>query len=202
MREILPGIRHWTTFYDAIHHDVSSYYVEPGGVLIDPMVPEEGLDALADGGSRPQQIVLTSGNHTRHADRLAEAFAIPIRVSPEGAERIGGALDVELYHAGDDIAPGVRALHVGVLSPDEYALHLTATAGAVALADGAQHYGHGLAFFPDELLGDNPEAVKEGLRQAFRELLELDFEHLLFAHGDPLLRDGKQALRDFATRTA
>jgi hypothetical protein len=198
MREIFPGVGHWTTFHPGIRADVSSYYVEPARVLIDPMVPDEGLDAFDD-GPPPQQVVLTSGNHTRDADRFADAFGIPIRVSVEGKQRIGEALDVDVYDAREEVAAGVQAVHVGVLSPDEYALHLTATEGALVLADGANHYAAALAFFPDELLGDDPEEVKEGLKRRFLTLLERDFDHLLFAHGDPIVGRGKKALRDFAT---
>jgi hypothetical protein len=201
MREIIPGVRHWATFHPGIQAHVSSYYVEPAGIVIDPMVPDEGLDAFAD-GPRPQQVVLTSGNHTRHAGRFAEAFGIPIRVSIEGKERIGDALEVEIYNAHEEVAPGVQAVHVGILSPDEYALHVTATEGALALADGANHYAPTLGFFPDELLGDDPDEVKEGLKRRFLTLLERDFEHLLVAHGDPIVRHGKKALRDFATSPA
>src|SRR3954465_282619 len=127
MREIAPGLHHWTTFYDQIGAPVSSHYIEPAGGVLDPMVPEGGLEAFERFATRPQQVVLTSGNHTRHAERFAEAFGCPIVVSPEGAERIGDALEVELYRDGDDVAPGVRAIKIGVLSPDEYALHVTAT---------------------------------------------------------------------------
>ena len=119
MQQIFPGTFHWTAFHEGIKTRVSSYYVEPAGVLIDPMVPAEGLEAFAERDPRPQQVVLTSGLHRRHAARYADAFGIPIVVSREGAERIGGALDVELYGDGDDGAPGVRAVHVGVLCPDE-----------------------------------------------------------------------------------
>ena len=111
MNEIFPGVRHWTTFHPGIQADVSSYYVEPAGILIDPMVPDAGLGAFGE-GPLPQQIVLTSGNHTRDAERFAEAFGIPIRVSIEGRERIGDALKVELYDAREEIAPGVQAVHV------------------------------------------------------------------------------------------
>lgn len=201
MREIFPGVRHWTTFHPGIRADVSSYYVEPAGVLIDPMVPDEGLDAFGE-GPLPRQVVLTSGNHTRDAERFAQAFRIPIRVSAEGRQRIGDALEVELYDAREEVAPGVQAIHVGVLSPDEYALHLTATEGALALADGAVHYGAALAFVPDELIGDDPGDVKDGLRRRFLTLLDRDFDHLLLAHGDPIVGHGKQALRDFATSPA
>ena len=39
--------------------------------------------------------------------------------------------------------------------------------------------------------------VKAALKDAFRGLLELDFDHLLFAHGEPLVGGGKAALQDF-----
>jgi hypothetical protein len=199
MREIFPGVQHWTAFHPAIQAHVSSYYVESSGVLIDPMVPEEGLEAVVGDGPLPQQVVLTSGNHARDADRFADAFGIPIRASVEGKERLGDALDVEIYDSHEEVAPGVQAIHVGILSPDEYALHLTATEGAIALADGANHYAPTLAFFPDELLGDDPEEIKEGLKRRMLTLLERDFEHLLFAHGEPITKHGKTALRDFVT---
>lgn len=197
MREIFPGVLHWTAHHDAIGARVSSYCVEPAGVVIDPMLPEEGLDGFTD--RRPRQIVLTSGNHTRDADRFADAFDCPIVTSHEGAERIGGALRVETYSDGDDIAPGVRAVRVGVLSADEYALHITVTEGALALADGLHHYDDSLAFFSDELLGDDPDTVKSGLNRRFLTLLDYDFDHLLFAHGDPIVGSGKTALRNFTT---
>ena len=201
MREVLPGVYHWTAFHAPFGARVSSYYIEPAGVLIDPVLPDDGLDAFA-GRERPRQVVLTSGLHTRHADRFADAFGCPIVTSREGAERIGDALEVETYGDGDDVAPGVRAVRVGVLCPDEYALHITATEGALALADALHHYGDALGFFGDELLGDDPKAVKEGLKQQLLALLQRDFDHLLFAHGDPIVGRGKTALRDFATSPA
>jgi hypothetical protein len=196
MREIFPGVWHWTAFHQNIKAPVSSYYVEPAGLLVDPMLPPDGVDALAE-RERPQQVVLTSGNHTRDARSFADAFGIPIVTSREGAERLDGALDVETHGDGDDIAPGVRAIQLGVLSPDEYALHITVSEPAIALCDGLHHYGDELGFFPDDLLGDDPERVKAGLRQKLRTLLERDFDHLLFAHGDPLVGNGKSTLREW-----
>ena len=81
--------------------------------------------------------------------------------------------------------------------PDEYALHFAVAEGAIAFADGLHHEGGELGFFDDDLLGDDPEAVKRGLVEQFRALLERDFDHLLFAHGDPIVGGGKRALRAF-----
>jgi hypothetical protein len=196
MREVIPGIFHWTTPHEPIGARVSSYYVEPAGIVIDPKVPEDGLEALP---GTPQQVVLTTGLHDRDAQRFADAFDIPIRASFEAAERLGDALAIEPFNDGDEVAPGVTAIVIDVLCPDECALHIAVDEGAIAFADGLIRYGDALAFVPDELLGAHPGRVKQGLKQAFLGLLARDFDNLLFAHGEPLIGGGKAALRDFAT---
>jgi hypothetical protein len=53
---------------------------------------------------------------------------------------------------------------------------------------------------PDDLLGDDPEGVKAGLRAAYARIAEeLEFEALLLAHGGPMATGGRQALAAFAT---
>jgi hypothetical protein len=195
MREIFPGVVHWSMFHDPIGMRVSSYYVQPAGIVIDPKLPEAGLTLPG----RPQQVVLTSGLHHRDAALVAEQFGIPIRAPREAVQRLGGSLEVETFSQGDEIAPGVIAIRSGRLCDDEYALHIAVDKGAIAFADGLHRYGEALGFFSDDLLGDDPKAVKEGLKQAFHGLLERDFDHLLFAHGEPLVGGGKAALREFVT---
>lgn len=194
MQEIAPGIHHWKTFHEPIGAEVSSYLIEPAGIVIDPKVPEHGLDELP---VRPQQVVLTSGHHLRDAMVFAEELGIPVRASRQAAEHIGAQDEIATFEDGDEVAPGVTAIHIGKLSDDEGALYIEAGGGAIALADALNRYGEALGFFPDELLGDHPERVKAGLMDAFTGLLERDFEHLLFAHGEPLVGKGKSALREF-----
>jgi hypothetical protein len=195
MREIIPGVFHWTAYNEAIDHDVSSYYVEPAATAIDPKVPEGGLDELP---GRPQQVLLTSGHHLRDAQRLAEAFGIPIRALPQAAQHIGDAAEIMVLAPGEPAGDGITALHVGVISDDECALHIAHGGGALALADAVNNMGGELSFFPDSLLGDDPEAVKAGLRTELARLAtEHRFEALLFAHGEPIASGGPAALKRF-----
>jgi hypothetical protein len=53
---------------------------------------------------------------------------------------------------------------------------------------------------PDSLLGDDPEDVKAGLRGSLEALLDRDFDHLLLAHGEPVVGGGRAALREFVAR--
>jgi glyoxylase-like metal-dependent hydrolase (beta-lactamase superfamily II) len=97
---------------------------------------------------------------------------------------------------------GVGVHEVDAISPDETALHIKGH-GALACADGVIRSGDRgeLAFVPDWLM-DEPEDTKRGLRQAYQRLLDLDFDVLLLAHGRPVVRDGKEALRKFVADAA
>lgn len=61
------------------------------------------------------------------------------------------------------------------------------------------HSGAEPGFVPDQLIGDEPERVKRELAQAFRTLIDdREFDHLLFAHGEPVIGGGRDALGAFA----
>jgi hypothetical protein len=194
MNEIQPGLLHWTAYHEGIGEDVHSYFHVPSGTVLDPMEPLAGLDALAREG-RPQRIVLTNRHHYRHSDRFREAFDCPVLCHEAGLHEFDGG--VEAFAWGDELAPGVRAHEVGVLCPEETALQ---AGNALAFADSVIRGRHGeLGFVPDELLGDDPLAIRRGLRERFHALAEaVEFDALLLAHGEPVTRGGRTALRTFA----
>jgi hypothetical protein len=194
MEHIQPGLLHWIAYRDTIGADVHSYFHVPSGTLVDPMVPPEGIEAL---GSSPTRIVLTNRHHYRDSDR----FGCPVLCHEAGLHEFGDGAEVQGFAFGDELAPGVRALEVGVLTPEETALHLAGeNGGALAFADCVVRGRHGeLGFVSDPLLGDDPAAIKEGLRAAFRRLCdEVEFDSLLLAHGEPMAHGGRSALRTFA----
>jgi hypothetical protein len=199
MREILPGIHHWTAFRDTIGTRVSSYWVAPAGILIDPMIPEEGLEAVTALDPRPQQILLTNRHHLRHGEQLADALDCPIRYSPPSQDELGHLRRGRRYEWGHEVAPGVTALEIDILAPDEAGLLIAHGEGALAIGDTLTCFAGVLGFFGDDLLGHDPKRVKEGLRNRFRALLARDFDALLPAHGVPLASHAKTTLRDFVT---
>jgi hypothetical protein len=201
MRELLPGIWHWTAYYDAIGMDVHSYWIEPAGIVLDPMVlPDAGLEWWDDRDVKPQQIVLTIGLHWRHSDDYVERFGIPVRVPRPSLDRYEGTdRQPEPFEWNDEIAPGVTAIEIDAIAPDECALHIDQGDGVVAIADGVIRSSGGgpLMFVPDSLMGDDAETVKAGLSDAFRGLLQRDWDTMLMAHGNPIVGGAQQALKDF-----
>lgn len=198
MREIAPGLWHWTARHERIGVEVSSYYLERELVLLDPMLPPGGMDWLAEHGP-PEHILLTNRHHDRHSWELHERFGCTVHCIRNGMHELEGRGPAEAFEFGETLPGGVTAHEVGVICPDETALYIPAHR-ALACADGVVHYGDELGFVPEQYM-DDPEQTKRGLRDAYSRLLDLDLELdiLLVAHGQPLVGGAKDALRRFST---
>jgi hypothetical protein len=197
VEEIVPGLFHWTTFHEGIRSDVSSYFVEGSRTLIDPRVPAEGLEWFR-GRRAPERAVLTIRHHYRHCDAFARAFGIDVWCHEDGLHEFEDGPEVLGFSFGDRIASDVTALEMDAISPDDTALRVDVAGGALAFGDGLVNWRGGrVGFVPDHYMGDDPEEVKRGLRRSLERLLEEDFEHLLFAHGDPIIGSGRATLARF-----
>ena len=194
--EIAPGLWHWIARRESIGMDVSSYYLEAERVLIDPMIPPEGLEWFEANGA-PAHAILTNRHHDRDAWRLNESFGTIVHCIRNGVYEIDGRGPVEAFDFRDEL-PGEIAVHeVDAICPDETALYIPRHR-SLACADGVVRWraGDQLQFVPEYLM-DEPEQTKERLREAYRQLLDLDFDLLLLAHGEPVVEAANDALRAF-----
>jgi glyoxylase-like metal-dependent hydrolase (beta-lactamase superfamily II) len=197
MEQVAPGIFHWSATHPDIQMRVSSYYVEPAGIVIDPLEPDEGMGFFDALEAPPQQVVLTSGLHWRHSDRFRDRYDATIRAPSKALHRFEGTdRRPQPYDFGDEVAPAVTAIEIGGICPDDTALHVDHGPGAVAFADGLTRMRGTLGFVPDTLWED-PRAEQQVVLNSLRGVLERDFDVLLFAHGEPLARGGHAALAEF-----
>ena len=198
MEEIAPGIWHWTSEHPRWGIIVHSYFLPEERIAIDPLASPEVLDRLEELGS-PTDVLLTNRHHYRSSGELARRFGATVRCVREGLHEFTHGEVVEPFDFGDELPGGIIAYEVGAICPDETALHIPARE-ALALADGAVRMQEtdALGFVPDNLM-DEPERTKAGLRESYRRLAgELEFRHLLLAHGEPVIDDGREALAAFA----
>jgi hypothetical protein len=193
--EIAPGVLHWSAFHPRIRQTVHSHYVVDAAAVLDPMVPEGVVEALRE-RRPPERILLTNRHHYRQSERLVDEFGCTVLCPESGLHEFEGGPDVEGYAYGDEVAPGIVAHEVGSLCPDDAALHIGAGPGVLAFADGVIRWEGELTFVPDFLM-DDPEQTKRGIVGSLRRLLELDFDALTFAHGEPLAGGGRKALNRF-----
>jgi hypothetical protein len=192
MQELTPEIRHWTAVHPDIGWVVSSYWLPGLRVLLDPLdVPEEVEDVA--------EIVLSNRHHKRSAFAARERFGAVVRVPRTGLQDFSEDDPVEPYDFGQPLADGaIRAYQVTELWPDDGALHIP-TLEALAIADTVLTENGRLKFMPEPCFGDlarERESIRAGLTRLAEEL---DFRHLLLAHGEPLVGDGRAMLMEFAT---
>ena len=202
MNEVLPGVFHWTAIHPRIRIEVSSYWLENGGVAVDPLAPPDvGLDWFAQRETPPTAVLLSNRHHYREGGRFAERFGAEVHCVRSGLHEFTHGEQVTGFDPGDELPGGVVAHQVGGICPDDTALYLPSRR-AVVFADGVVRGGpHGqsgaLGFVPDVLMDDPPE-TKRALLQSFARLLgELEFDHLLLAHGGPVIGDGREQLQEF-----
>ena len=194
VQEISPGLWHWTRRHPRIGAEVSSYYFGAERVLLDPLIPPDGIEWFEEHGS-PRDILLTNRHHDRDSWLLREQFGCTVHCVRNGVYELEGRGPVEPFDFGDRLPGGAIAYEVDAICPDETALYF-AEHRALACADGVIHYGGELQFVPDRLM-DDAEATKRGLREAYGRLLDLDFDLLLTAHGNPVIGGANDALGRF-----
>jgi hypothetical protein len=203
IEEILPGLFQWSAFHEGIGHVVHSSFDLYSGTLIDPMEPQEGLEALATLAT-PQQIVLTNRHHYRHSARYVNRFGCPVLCHRAGLAHFDDDRPVQGFSFDEQLADGVRALELGSICAEETTLLLDAHNGALAFGDGLTRDAKGsLTFMPDALLGEDPTSVRRGLlRNLRRTLEEEDFDSLLFAHSEPVIGDAAPLLEDLLSQAS
>lgn len=196
MEEILPGVFHWKAVHPRIGIEVGCHFVAGSGTAIDPLMPAEGIEWFDRFGV--QRVVLSNRHHLRHAERLVERFGCPILCHESGLHELEEGQRVKGFAFGGQLADDITALEMGAICPDDTVLRLDVDGGALLFADSLINHG-GVGFVSDELIGDDPADVKIRIRRRCAALLDQRFEHLLFAHGDPLLGRGREVLLGMAT---
>jgi hypothetical protein len=180
-RPLDRGVYRWTLphpEWGTTTQVVNSYLVHTGGdtVLIDPLFPAE-LDALIQGDVT---VAVTIPYHVRSAAEAARRWDARIVGHPDVARRLPG-LDVH------ETAPDVT-LH----AIPGHKERVVQVADALAFGDRVIGAEGGLRIWDQTAVSD---AYRARLNRWLEPLLELDFERVLTTHGEPVLRDGRAALR-------
>jgi hypothetical protein len=191
MQETTPEIKHWTAVHPSIGWEVSCYWLPGLRVLLDPLAVPAEVDEI-------DEIVLTNRHHKRDAFAARERFDATIRVPRVGLHEFAEGDTVEPYDFGEPLPNGaITPYQVTELWPDDGALHIPSL-DALAIADTVLNADNRLQFMPEVCFGDL-SAEQQSIRAGLARLAEqLDFSHLLLAHGAPIPDAGRERLREFA----
>ena len=197
--EIEDGLFQWSALHPVIHKEVFSYWLDASAVAIDPLVTDESTyEWLAARPAAPKTVLLSNRHHYRSAGDLRARFGCEVLCNQLGLHEFSPSQLVRGFKIGDRLAGPALAVEIDSICPDDTGLYL-GEHSALVLADAVVKGRHGIGFVPDQLM-DEPQRTKRGIIDACRRVLEdpeLDFRHLLLAHGGPVLETGREELRSF-----
>lgn len=189
---VADGVWTWTVTDDRIGGAPSTTVAveaDPGSlVLVNPLrlEPRE-LDRI--GGVAA--LVLTGPSHVRAAPHYRDLTGAPLW-APAAMAREDLDPD-ETFGDGDELPGGLRAIALPGPSDAETAFHLPRGGGVLILGDALTNIpaSGGLHVLPAP---HNPDVART--RRSCLRLLGLNFDLVLFAHGEPLRDGAKERLRE------
>jgi hypothetical protein len=204
LTQIAPGIHGWRATHPDWHATtelVASYAleVEDGLLVVDPLLADgrDGDAILAElrhlAADRPVAVFITIPYHVRSSERVATELGAPIHAHPAVADRLDDPSLLRVATGTDASLPfGVQALRIG--NPIRYELPLHAP-GVRALVVGDCIVGvrGGLRIWEEKSDG---EWYRSRFLPSIAHLAELDVDHVLTTHGEPVLDEGATALRE------
>jgi glyoxylase-like metal-dependent hydrolase (beta-lactamase superfamily II) len=167
---------------------VRSYAYDSGPclVLIDPLAPPSLLEGLVE--SKDVAVLLTEHCHVRSAADCVERFGATVHAPKEAVPKL--SLPAQGFEQGETLPGGVVAQLA--CYPFEAIFWIPAERAIVA-GDALIGGELGLHVQPDSWLVEG--MTPESFRDTLRPLLDLPIELVLLTHGDPVLAEGREAVR-------
>ncbi len=210
MDELTEGLWRWTARHPEWHPgefgaEVASFAAQAGDttLLIDPLLPPDPSSVLAvideNLGTR-LAILITVPYHVRSAEELWSRYRSAAETSIHGhpacAKRLEGRSAFHEIDISEPLPAGVTAYAIGKPRRHETPLHLPSHK-ALVFGDAVAESGGRLVVWASEKVDAKVERFyRERFNPTLEPLLELDFDAVLTTHGQPLMSDGKRALRD------
>jgi hypothetical protein len=177
--------------------------VDDSLVLVDPLVPNRPqerrdevvstLDQLVD-GRRTVEVMITIPYHVRSAAAIHARYgSVTVWGHPAVARRLEDAVPLQSIEPGGTLSAGATAHPIGRPRRYETPLHLPSHR-ALAFGDAVVGAEGGLRVWQDVSEERSERWYRERFLPTLVPLLELDVEHVLVTHGDPVLGDGHTAL--------
>jgi hypothetical protein len=168
-------------------------------IIVDPLpLMDADMDQIGRLG-KPAMIFLTSAYHVRDAEAFRARWGCPVCIHELGATTTEIRVDRTV---GDnaELIEGVRTIHLpGVYWPEETALLVAGNPPALIMGDALCGPRSDIDLPPGHVGMFTTKHVRDVAvgRRTLERLCDLDFELLVFGHGDPVRQDPRVALRLF-----
>lgn len=193
VQQIRPGLFLWDVYDPAVKAELFSTGIrtDTGVYLVDPIPLDE--DALGDAfepGS-VSGIIVTNENHARAAAEFAACFDVCIYAHKDALPALESGNTRELL-VGRDSPPGLQTTAIEGAPAGEIAIYCERDGGTLVIGDALINFGsHEFDLLPAKYCTDPRQ-----MRRSLRQLLDFDFERMLFAHGTPIVKNAHRRLAE------
>lgn len=198
MEDLGHGIHRWLLRHPEWHPGefgalVGSYLIHEGAntVIVDPLLDEASTQAIDDLVQGEVVIAITIPYHVRDSAQALERWGGTLIGHPDIARRLPDGTPLH----GDEHLPLNLTLHKlnrGKERPLELPLTKALVFGdRIVGVDGALRY-----WMNDPITEKKRAWFRKTGGPGLRQLLEIDFDHALVTHGDPVMKSGRAALED------
>lgn len=210
MEKLTDGLWRWTARHPEWHPgafgaEVACFAAQAGDttLLIDPLLPPEPgpvLEAVDGTLGRRLAILITIPYHVRSSEELWKRYRkdaeTTIHGHPACAKRLKNSSAFHAFDIGEELPGGVTAHRIGKPRRYETPLHLPSHQ-ALAFGDAvAEWQGKLRVWATDKIDAKVERFYRERFNPTLEPLLDLDFDAVLPTHGEPVLENGKRALRN------
>ena len=212
MQKLTEGLWRWTARHPEWHPgefgaEVASFAAQAGDttLLVDPLLPEDDGEAQgvletidATLGDR-LAILISVPYHVRSSEALWRRYRGRAETTIHGhracAKRLKDESAFREIDPGTPLPGGVTAHTIGKPRRHEMPLHLPSH-DALVFGDAVAETGGRLVVWATDRVDAKAERFyRDRFNPTLEPLLELPFDAVLTTHGQPVLKQGKQALR-------
>ena len=209
MQKLTEGLWRWTARHPEWHPgefgaEVASFAAKAGDgtlLLIDPLLPERDpeavLDVLDEHAGDGVAILVSIPYHVRSSEQLRERYGATIHGHRAAAKRLTSTSGFHEVEPGTALPGGVTAHAIGgPRQRYEMPLHLPSH-GALVFGDAVVEHEGTLKVWAHSKIDDKVRRFyAERFNPTLEPLLDLDFDRVLVTHGQPVMAEGRQRLRE------
>ena len=178
----------WYTYDPTVKADLFStaFSARNELTLVDPIALPAPYCTELDSLGRVANIVVTNANHLRDTLKFAGTYSPSIFAPSE--------LNAELPHnhtLSDGLQVGAfRAIKIDGAADGEFALYHTDDGGTLIVGDALINFEpHGFDLLPQKYCTNQKRMIR-----SLRRLLDVDFNRIFFAHGNPIMTRARERL--------
>jgi hypothetical protein len=210
MEKLTEGLWRWTARHPEWHPgefgaEVACFAAQAGEttLLIDPLLPQDPqsvLDVVDQQVGERLAILITIPYHVRSSEALWKRYRkdaeTTIHGHPACTKRLKDRYAFHAIDTAEELPAGVTAHPIGKPRRYETPLHLPSHRALVFGDAVAEWQGKLRVWAADKVDAKVERFYRERFNPTLEPLLDLDFDAVLATHGEPVMKNGKQKLRD------